>query len=319
MRLAPPAFWDAPGHPAGALLAPLGAVYASVAARRMRRAEPRRVGVPVVCTGNVTMGGVGKTPWTLLLTEHLAAMGRTPHVLTRGYGGAAKGCVRVADQAASVVGDEARMMAAAVPVWVGADRARTAAAARAAGADVLLMDDGFQNPGLAKDWSFLLLSAELPFGNGRVFPAGPLRERPGAAAARADAVVVVGEGDPSAAVALADGKPVLRARLELDASALSPGEPVHAVAGIGRPERFFAALEAAGHRVVRHAFPDHHPFTDAELRRVTDAADGTRVVTTAKDHARLPEGFADCILPLPARMRTDEGTLDAMLCRVVAA
>ena len=312
----PPRFWSAPDHPAGALLSPLGAAYGVVVRRRLARAAPWRAPVPVICAGNVTMGGVGKTPWTILLARMLTERGRVPHVLTRGYGGTARGPLRVAGQPASEVGDEALLLARAAPAWVGADRAASAAAACEAGADTLLMDDGFQNPSLAKNLSFLLLAADAPLGNGRVFPAGPLRERPGDAARRADVIVSVGtEGAPvpDEAQRLADGKPVLRAWLTLDTSHLGP-RPVHAVAGIGRPKRFFDALAAAGHRPARtQAYPDHHPFTEAEIERVLAAAGGAQVVTTEKDHVRLPPRLASRVVAVPAVMRTDEAALDAIL------
>ena len=312
----PPRFWSAPDHPAGALLSPLGAAYGVVVRRRLARAAPWRAPVPVICAGNVTMGGVGKTPWTMMLARRLTARGRAPHVLTRGYGGTARGPLRVDGQAASEVGDEALLLARAAPTWVGADRAASAEAAVAAGADVLLMDDGFQNPGLAKDVSFLLLSAG-GWGNGRVFPAGPLRERPGDAVRRAHAVVCVGAQDqavPDAIRRLTNGLPLLRAWLDLDASALTDDAPVHALAGIARPERFFDALTRAGHPPARtHAFPDHHAFTDAELDVVLAEAGGAQLVTTEKDHVRLPPAYRDRITALPAMMRTDEAALDAVL------
>lgn len=316
MSLSPPGFWSRPGHPAGAALAPLGAAYGAVVRGRMDRAAPWNASVPVLCAGNVTMGGVGKTPWTIMLARRLAARGRAPHVLTRGYGGTASGPLRVDGHDASEVGDEALLLARAAPTWVGTDRAASARAAVAAGADTLLMDDGFQNPGLAKDLSFLLIDAEAGFGNGRVFPAGPLRERPADAVRRARAVVSVGAKDhvvPDALRQLAGDLPILRTWLDLDTNALT-GTSVHALAGIGRPERFFEALARAGHPpAAAHAYPDHHTFTDAELDAVLARAHGAQVVTTEKDHVRLPVSYKRRITPLPARMHTDEAALDALL------
>ena len=301
----PPAFWQEEDALAARLLAPLGAVYGWATVRRIARAEPYRASVPVVCVGNASLGGVGKTPFALMLLERLTAMGRRPHALTRGYGGTERGPHRVgADDPPARVGDEALLLSAAAPVWISADRAAGARAAAADGADMVVMDDGFQNPGLAKDLSFLLADAEALFGNGHVFPAGPLREPPEAAAARADALVSVGGPPPDALKVLAGGKRLVEARLALDADALPDG-PVHAFAGIGRPERFFSALEDADLTVAaRRAFPDHHPYTEDDLAPLIGAASaaGRPLVTTAKDFVRVPPSQQAAITPLPARM-----------------
>lgn len=318
--LSPPGFWsDERGadHPAARLLAPLSALYGWAAARRMARAAPYAPGVPVICVGNATMGGVGKTPFALMLLDRLAARGHAPHALTRGYGGTARGPHRVAPgDSAARVGDEALLLADAAPVWVGADRVASARAAATAGADALVMDDGFQNPGLAKTLSFLLIDAETAFGNGRVFPAGPLRERPEAAAARADAIVSVG-GPPSEAIrALAGGKPLLRAELILDRAAVPTG-PLHAFAGIGRPERFFGSLARAGGAVASaRAFPDHHPYTEGDIAPLIEAArtEDATLVTTSKDLVRVPPALRSSVVAVPARMvSADEDCIDTLL------
>ncbi|MBB4660100.1 tetraacyldisaccharide 4'-kinase [Parvularcula dongshanensis] len=321
--LTPPGFWAAGrNHPAALALAPLGALYALAGARRIAKTTPIPLSVPVICAGNATMGGVGKTPFVLALGERLKRRGFVPHVLIRGYGGRIKGPHRVgrADTAASV-GDEATLLRDALPVWVGANRVATGREAIEAGASVLLLDDGFQNPGLAKTLSFLLVDAENRFGNGRVFPAGPLRERPEAALERADAVVAVTAG-PDAALpdtlrAFAANRPLLRAWQRLDAAALPRDLPLFAFAGIGRPERFFRAVEASGGQLVgTKAFPDHHPYAARELEALTRAATerGATLVTTAKDFVRLPVSFRTSVRPLPSVMHVeDEDALDALL------
>lgn len=324
VRPTPPKFWGQTGHPAGRLLSPFGDAYGWIVQQRLRTAKRALAGVPVICTGNVTLGGVGKTPWTMMLADTLTEGGASPHILTRGYGGSARGPLRVGGQAASEVGDEALLLARHAPVWVGADRAKSAEAARSAGADVLLMDDGYQSPGLGKDHSFLLIDATSVFGNGRVFPAGPLRERPVAAARRADTIVSVGtEGHepPATVVALAQEKPVLTAWMALDTTDLPRDRPLHAVAGIGRPERFFDALTGAGFEVsARAAFADHHPFTAAETEALVRQAEavGARLVTTQKDHVRLAPAFRSQFLAVPANMRTDAAELGAILAKVQA-
>ena len=293
-----PRFWAA-GSSAlwPTLLAPLSPLVAAATARRVARGG-WRAPVPVLCVGNVTVGGAGKTTVALDLVSRLRASGCAAHVLLRGYGGAARGVRRVAPgDPAALVGDEALLLAAVAPTWVGADRAATARAAVAAGAAALVMDDGLQNPTLAKDLSLLVIDGGFGFGNRRVLPAGPLRE-PVAAAARCRAAVLIGPDAHGALAALPPGLPVLRARLvpdPADAAALR-GRRVLAFAGIARPEKFIASLEEAGVSVAaRESFADHHRFAPAELRRLFDRAArlGAVAVTTAKDAVRLaPEARA---------------------------
>ena len=289
----PPRFWaaDGPAWP-GVVLAPLGGLVAAVTARLVARGG-WRASVPVLCVGNASVGGSGKTVVALDLAARLAASGRAPHVLLRGYGGAVRGVRPVAaEDPAALVGDEAKLLAAVAPTWVGADRAASARAAVAAGAGVLVLDDGLQNPGLVKNLSLLVVDGGAGFGNGRVLPAGPLREPVVAAAARCAAMVLIGEDRQreAARVAARVGLPVLRARLVV-ADALSwRGARVLAFAGIGRPEKVFASLEEVGAVLVgREPFPDHHPYAAREIAalRARAAALGAVLATTAKDAARL--------------------------------
>ncbi|MDE2581170.1 MAG: tetraacyldisaccharide 4'-kinase, partial [Rhodospirillales bacterium] len=208
-----PRFWDAEvgGGALPALLAPLAALVAAATARRVAR-PGWRAPVPVLCVGNATVGGAGKTTVALDLAARLARAGRTPHVLLRGYRGTMRGVRRVAPgDSAALVGDEALLLAEVAPTWVGADRAASARAAVAAGAGALVMDDGLQNPGLVKDVALLVIDGGFGFGNGRVLPAGPLREPVAAAAARCAAAVLIGEDRHGARAALQPALPVLRA------------------------------------------------------------------------------------------------------------
>ena len=296
-----PEFWSRRSA-VSRLLAPLGWCYAAAGWWRWRRARPARVGVPVVCVGNLVVGGAGKTPTVRALAQML--QDRAPHVLTRGYGGRLAGPVRVdpARHAAADVGDEPLLLARDLPVWVARDRAAGGLAAAAGGAGVILMDDGFQNPSLAKDVSLLVVDAEQGFGNGQCLPAGPLREPPGRGLTRADAIVLIGEGAP----ALAFEGPVFRARIVPtgDASAWR-GRRVVAFAGIGRPDKVFATLRDLGAEVcATRAFADHHRYTAAELARLADLASaGAALVTTEKDHVRLPAGWGDRVETLPVALR----------------
>jgi len=290
-----PRFWRQHGAPAR-LLAPLAAVYGAIAGTRMGRPGVR-AGVPVICVGNLTLGGAGKTPTAIALTKLLIAQGRQGFFLSRGYGGALAGPVRVAAQhRADEVGDEPLLLAKVAPTIVARDRVGGAALAVAEGADVIVMDDGFQNPSLAKDFSLVVLDGERGIGNGLVFPAGPLRAPLDAQLARAGALLVVGEPATSAqaviARAQAHGLPVLRGQLIPDPATVASlaGKKVLAFAGIAHPEKFFATLATAGIATpVTRAFPDHHAFTRDEAKELLESAkrEALELLTTEKDLTRL--------------------------------
>lgn len=292
-----PDFWQRPPGALAHLLAPLGALYAAGGRLRWKLAATHRASVPVICIGNVTTGGTGKTPLAIAVAGRLRAMGLSPAFLSRGHGGRLRGPVRVdpARMDAGDVGDEPPLLARHAPAFVARDRRQGADAAAAAGADVLIMDDGYQNPGLYKDVGLLVVDAQAGLGNGRVLPAGPLREPVAAALGRATAVVLMGDGAAGAQVAelaAARGLPVLRARLQPlaeDIAALR-GAPLLAFAGIGRPEKFRATLEASGCTVAQmRGFPDHHRYSAPEAAALLEAARkaGLTPVTTEKDLARM--------------------------------
>jgi tetraacyldisaccharide 4'-kinase len=294
-----PAFWHAPPSWKSHLLRPLGALYGAIAAQRLRR-KGFDAGVPVLCIGNYHVGGAGKTPTVLALASILRELDETPVVLSRGYGGRLRGPVMVdpARHSAIDVGDEPLMLASYLPVAVSRERINGVALARSQRASVILMDDGFQNPSIAKDASLIVIDSNRGLGNGFVLPAGPLRAPLKPQLARTDALIVVGEGAASDAVsdaAAARETLVLSAHLEPDAASLATlrGRRVFAFAGIGDPQRFFRTLRGAGIEVARErSFADHHRFSDAEIESlVTDAkADGLTLVTTEKDFARLRGG-----------------------------
>jgi tetraacyldisaccharide 4'-kinase len=289
-----PGFWRHDGVLAR-LLSPLGAVYGAVTARRVAR-PGWQAPVPVLCCGNATAGGTGKTTLALDLGARLIARGLRVAFLTRGYGGKEDGAVRVEKHhSAADVGDEALLLAQMAPCFVGADREAGARAAVADGAQVLVMDDGLQNPGLVKSASLLVVDGAEGFGNGFVIPAGPLRETVMRAATRCRAAVLIGEDRRGAAAMLPPGLALLRASLRSTGEvAAYRGRRVFAFAGIGRPEKFFETLEAAGVVLAgRRAFADHHAYGNAELQAVLDAADGLDAVpvTTPKDAVRLPMEF----------------------------
>jgi tetraacyldisaccharide 4'-kinase len=287
-----PDFWDRSGL-LPLLLAPLAAAYGTVGRLRHLVASPWRAGVPVVCIGNLVAGGAGKTPTALAVGEFLAARGRAVHFLTRGYKGRAVGPLRVELRRHGVreVGDEALLLAARGPTWVARSRPDGARAAIGAAAELLVLDDGFQNPTIEKDISLLVVDGAYGFGNARVMPAGPLRESLRGGLNRASAVVLLGDDRAGVAARIGDRLPLLRARLEPAPEARSlAGREVVAFAGIGRPEKFFETLREIGCRLLaEHAFPDHHLYRDDEIERLFEEA-ATRkalAVTTEKDAVRL--------------------------------
>jgi tetraacyldisaccharide 4'-kinase len=289
-----PSFWFHDGLPAR-LLSPLSAIGAAMTARRVAR-PGWHAPVPVICCGNVTVGGAGKTTLALDLARRLASRGLAVHVLLRGYSGESRGVHRVApDDPVSRVGDEALLLAAAAPTWIGADRAASARAAIEAGAQVLLMDDGLQNPTLAKTFSILVIDGRTGFGNGRVLPAGPLREPILAAAARCQAAVLIGPDATGALACLPPRLPVLCADLRQDATIeVLAGQRILAFAGIAIPDKFFVPLQQAGAVIAAtRPFPDHHPYTARDLAALdyAAAAMNARLVTTPKDAVRLPPAF----------------------------
>jgi tetraacyldisaccharide 4'-kinase len=291
-----PAFWGREPGFAADLLLPLGAVWDAAGRLRRAVARPVRAPAPVVCVGNLVAGGAGKTPVTMALADWLGARGVAVHVVARGYGGRLAGPTRVDPLAhdAGEVGDEALLLAARAPAWIARGRAAGVAAAIAAGAKAILLDDGFQNPAIDKTLSLIVVDAGYGFGNRRVMPAGPLRENLRRGLARADAIVLLAGADRNPAIAgseLAPALPVIPAMLHPVAGDRFAGERVHAFAGIGRPARFFATLHALGAEIVaERAFPDHYRYRERDIAALSAAAsrERARLVTTAKDFVRLP-------------------------------
>ena len=320
MNVRAPDFWRSDG-PISAALTPLAALYTAGGVLRRALVEPRRAAVPVICVGNLVAGGAGKTPVALSLARELRVHHRIDaHLLAKGYGGRERGPLRVdpATHDAAAVGDEALLLAAAAPTWVARDRRGAVRVAAQAGAEMIVLDDGFQDPSLAKDLSLVVVDGGYGFGNARVLPAGPLREPVGAGLARADAVVLVGSDTARVAETLPPGLPLLRTRLvPAPGAERLAGKAVFAFAGIGRPEKFFTTLGEIGCRVVAtRSFPDHHPYRPEEIMQVCEEAAtlGAVPVTTAKDAVRLPPSARAMVETFSVTLEwSDPDALEALL------
>ena len=302
MRLEPPSWWYGERIPPAAwALWPVSAVYGGLVERRFRTARPYRSTLPVLCVGNFTMGGAGKTPVALKLVSMLREAARKPGFLTRGYGGSERGpyLIDSATNSADRVGDEPLLLARSAPTVVSRDRPAGAKVLETLGVDAIIMDDGFQNPSLKKDLSIAVVDGGAGIGCGRVFPLGPLRARLAFQLAMADAVVILGAQDRTNVAELIEQRsqqcrsaplPTFSARIVPTVRDELRGRPFLAFCGIGRPVKFFDTLREAGIAVVKtRSFPDHHAFSDADaLSLLTEAkALNAGLVTTEKDHARL--------------------------------
>lgn len=321
-----PDFW-APnrGGVSAQALQPLG--WSLDVAGQLRRAfaTPRRATIPVVCVGNIVAGGAGKTPTALALAHALSSRGRNPHFVTRGYGGSERGPLRVDPERHTTrqVGDEALLLAREAPTWLAHDRVRGAQAAADSGGDIVIMDDGLQNPSLIKDLALVVIDGGFGFGNGHLVPAGPLREPVERGLRRANAIVLVGPDEIGVLATLPrDAPPLLHAELVPDAAAYALRDrAVMAFAGIGRPAKFFHTLEAIGCVVLgRYSFGDHHRYSPDEVMTIVETASesGAVPVTTEKDWVRLPADARPMVEVVRVSLEwRDPAAVDALLTSVL--
>lgn len=284
-----PSFWNSHNLLSTVLL-PLGWLYSGATALRLRLKKPTKVNVPVICVGNLTAGGSGKTPTSAGIATLLKHHGFNPYFISRGYGGRLSGViVDPSRHTAQDVGDEPLLLSRTAPVSINADRYQAALKAISCGADILIMDDGFQNPSLHKDLSFLIIDGKVGFGNCRPVPSGPLRENITSGLKRAQAAVIIGEDTSNVRPLLAD-LPIFQAHIKPQ-TPQDTSSPIIAFAGIGHPQKFYASLQECGFELIAcHDFPDHHFYTEAELSSlIAEAAkEQAQLYTTAKDFVKIP-------------------------------
>jgi len=312
----PPEFWNKKPDQAGLwplILAPLSKIWQWLGARRWKKGPHVKIGIPVICIGNVNLGGTGKTPTVIEVVTRLIAMGKNPHVVTKGYKGELIGPIVVdpSIHTANDVGDEPLLLAAFAPTWVSKDRHIGARAARVYGADVIVLDDGLQNPAVAKDLTILVVDAEMGFGNGHVVPAGPLRETIEDAVAKTNLLLTIAPNSENHDRFLNNWDAVKQ--LPHAAASIKPlktgmdwdGMHALAFAGIGRPEKFYNTLKELG--VVlkgTRSFDDHQTISTSLLLRLENEAweMGAQLVTTEKDAVRLPKEWQQKVLTVPVRL-----------------
>ena len=327
--MAEPSFWQMRHNPLSLALTPLAWLYGGLEAARRRLTHAQHPGKPVICVGNLTAGGAGKTPTVRWLAEKIAAQGHQPAILSRGYGGSEKGPLKVDRQThhATHVGDEPLMLAADWPVYIGADRMQSLRLAVQDGADVLIKDDGFQNPSLAHHFNLIVVDGASGLGNQRLLPSGPMRQPLSVALERLDALLVIGEARHHSLAFLMDaveafGKPIFHGRVQ--ATGHGSGK-VHGFCGIARPQKFQASLVAQGYEIDGFtSFADHHDFTEAEA--ATLLAHDKPLITTEKDMARLQGAPAEsararlaaeaAVLPIALEI-ADEAALLAAISRAI--
>ncbi|MEB3702824.1 Tetraacyldisaccharide 4'-kinase [Candidatus Bealeia paramacronuclearis] len=285
-----PKFWyERPGFLSWAL-SPLGFIYGIIEAGLGILRHPEKCELPVISIGNLVMGGSGKTPTTIALVALLKEIGHTPHIITRGYGGKARGPIRVDPKihAYHEVGDEPLLLAKAAPTWVDHLRVNAARLAKEEGATILLLDDAHQNRKLKKDLSLIVVDGKQKFGNGFVFPSGPLREFFGRGMARAEGIIWVSKENENFS------KPTFHAKLKPQYEVSLKNSPLIAFSGLGFNQKFLATLKEEGFQVLYFKeFPDHHPYHEKDLEHLLNFAHnkGAKLVTTAKDEVRLPESY----------------------------
>ena len=317
-----PAFWQSRDSMTGRMLGPLGWIYTETTAWRLSRGPHARAAVPVICVGNLTVGGSGKTPIVRDLIRRLTLRGYRAGALSRGYGGRERGAMAVEPgrHSAAEVGDEPLLLARDAACWISADRGAGARAMVNSGIDAIVMDDGLQNPGLAQDLRLIVVDGARGFGNERGIPAGPLREAIGAGIGRADAMIVVGKDGHGLIERFSSQLTILQASIQIEQPEFLATRKLVAFAGIGRPEKFKDSLHEAGADIAAfHGFADHHPYSDAEIAIWSGQAErlGAVLVTTEKDWVRLTREQQRAVKAIAINIAwKDEPSIESLIDRL---
>lgn len=320
--MTPPSFWSQPSF-VEKLLAPLGWIYGAIVTFRRRWTKSTKVDVPVICVGNLTMGGSGKTPTVIALVELVRSWGYTPHILSRGYGGSLSKnteesvLVDPTHHIAAEVGDEPLLLSQHAPTWVHRDRVLSAQKAIEAGATLLIMDDGLQNPGLYQDLKIAVFDGQSGIGNGQIFPAGPLRESLERGLKRIDICLLLHFKEiPSWLASQSFQGKIMHGYFETSVEPLKSKRYI-AFAGIGYPQKFFQTLEEKGFSLIdKISFPDHHFYTDQDIEKLRSIKDRYEkelglseeimLVTTEKDAVKLSKDFRELITVLPVKLNIQD-------------
>ena len=307
-----PEFWASRG-PVAIALSPFSLLWAAGSCLQRLISKPGKAALPIICVGNLTAGGTGKTPVTAFIYDQLTKLGYRPAILMRGYGGNAEQPVWVdhSQNQANLCGDEAVMLAESRDVMVARDRLTGAAIIAASGSyDVILMDDGLQNPHIAKDFKIAIFDGSFGIGNGMLIPAGPMRIGFKTGIGDLDAVIINGPDITGIGAKLPPGLPQFSGKLRPDQCMIDSydGAPLLGFAGIGRPKRFFETLVETGANLVHQlAFADHHPYSETDLVRLQEDASryGAELITTHKDWVRLPVEWRNRVGFLPVTLDLD--------------
>jgi tetraacyldisaccharide 4'-kinase len=306
-----PAFWYQPRGALASMLLPAAMLYQLGAKTHRAITVPYQSPTPIICIGNIVAGGAGKTPTALTILKLLREMGQRPVCVSRGYGGSMLGplLVDVTHHSSAEVGDEPLLLAQHAPTWIGKNKLQTVRAVT--GATQIILDDGLQNPTLAHDLAILVIDGMRGLGNGQVIPAGPLREKLSDALQRAHAVLLIGADRHNVSAMIAGRVPVLTAQLRAVPIPHLQEKNFVAFAGIGYPEKFFAACRDAALKLSDAiSFPDHHPFSDQDWQTLkqTAAVHQARLLTTAKDAVRLKPAWRTEVDVLPVELLFDQPT-----------
>ncbi|MDR0695783.1 MAG: tetraacyldisaccharide 4'-kinase [Holosporales bacterium] len=316
-----PRFWSEKDSTLARYLKPVSDVYTAVASMRLNSVKPERLQIPVICVGNIVIGGSGKTPVVELVCNILKSNASKPHIISSGYGGYIKNVVMV-DATMHThlqVGDEPMMLSTVAPTWIGQNKANAGKAAELAGADVLVMDDGMQNNSLEKDLQVLVIDSLQWFGNEHVFPAGPLRESIRSGLKKADVVIIIGESDKALEETIWSNSPdvpVCHAKMHVKRHVNVPNNRVLGFCGLGYPSKFRNTLISEGYDLVDFvSFPDHHRYTISELQRLISTARNVdaSLITTMKDYVKIPEVLRVNISILEISLRIDDDSFAILL------